>query len=71
MAHFRNPAGPDLIKRTERFNEFIQSRAQFGLWPYSRALEGATGPHTTVSDIAATTREGINFACHSAAKQDF
>jgi glycine C-acetyltransferase len=62
MAHFRNPSGPDLLKRTERFNEFVQSRAQFGLWPYSRALEKATGPLTTVSDITAATREGINFA---------
>ena len=62
MAHFRNPSGPDLLKRTERFNEFVQSRAQFGLWPYSRALEKPTGPHTTVSDMTAATREGINFA---------
>jgi len=62
LAHFRNPAGPDLLKRTERFNEFVQSRAQFGLWPYSRALEKPTGPHTAISDITAATREGINFA---------
>ena len=32
LAHFRNPSGPDLLKRTERFNDFIQSRAEFGLW---------------------------------------
>jgi 7-keto-8-aminopelargonate synthetase-like enzyme len=62
LAHFRNPSGPDLIKRTERFSAFIQSRAAFGLWPYSRALERANGPVTAVSDITAATREGINFA---------
>jgi glycine C-acetyltransferase len=62
LAHFRNPSGADLIKRTERFNAFIQSRAEFGLWPYGRALERANGPLTTVSDISAATREGINFA---------
>jgi 7-keto-8-aminopelargonate synthetase-like enzyme len=62
LAHFRNPSGADLIKRTERFNAFIQSRAEFGLWPYARALERANGPLTTVSDISAATREGINFA---------
>ena len=62
LAHFRNPSGPDLLKRTERFNDFIQSRAEFGLWPYSRALEQANGPLTAVSDITAATREGINFA---------
>ena len=62
LAHFRNPSGADLIKRTERFNAFIQSRAEFGLWPYSRALERANGPLTAVSDIGAATREGINFA---------
>jgi len=62
IAHFRNPSGPDLLKRTERFYDYIQSRAEFGLWPYSRALETAAGPHTTVSDSSTTTREGINFA---------
>jgi 7-keto-8-aminopelargonate synthetase-like enzyme len=62
LAHFRNPSGPDLIKRTERFNQFIQSRAEFGLWPYSRTLERANGPFTAVSDMTAATREGINFA---------
>jgi glycine C-acetyltransferase len=62
IAHFRNPSGPDLLKRTERFYDYIQSRVEFGLWPYSRALEKAAGPHTTVSDGTAATREGINFA---------
>jgi 7-keto-8-aminopelargonate synthetase-like enzyme len=62
MAHFRNPSGSDLLKRTERFYAFIQSRAQHGLWPYSRALEAATGPRTTISDISETRREGLNFA---------
>jgi 7-keto-8-aminopelargonate synthetase-like enzyme len=62
MAYFRNPSGSDLLARTRRFHEFIQRRAQHGLWSYSRALEKATGPRTTISDIAGTTREGINFA---------
>lgn len=62
MAHFRNPSGADLLKRTEKFYDFIQSRAENGLWPYSRALEKAAGPRTTVSDSTATAREGINFA---------
>lgn len=62
MAHFRNPSGADLLKRTERFYDFIQSRAQFGLWPYSRALEKATGPQTAVSDASTPARDGINFA---------
>ena len=66
MAHFRNPSGADLIKRTERFYDFIQSRAEHGLWPYSRALEKAAGPQTAISDITKTTRDGINFA-----SQDF
>lgn len=62
MAHFRNPSGADLLRRTERFYDFIMSRAQHGLWPYSRALEKAVGPETAVSDMTRTTREGINFA---------
>jgi len=62
MAHFRNPSGSDLLQRTERFYGFIQSRAQHGLWPYSRALEAATGPRTTISDISEARREGLNFA---------
>ena len=62
VAHFRNPSGADLLKRTERFYEFVQSRAEFGLWPYSRALEEAAGPRATITDIGKETREGINFA---------
>jgi len=62
MAHFRNPSGADLIKRTERFYDFIMSRAEHGLWPYSRALEKAAGPQTRVSDMTAAARDGINFA---------
>ena len=62
IAHFRNPSGPDLLKRTERFYDYVRSRAEYGLWPYSLALEKATGPHTTVSDFSTTTRDGINFA---------
>jgi glycine C-acetyltransferase len=62
IAHFRNPSGPDLLKRTERFYDYVRSRAAYGLWPYSLALEKAAGPHTTVSDFSTTTRDGINFA---------
>ncbi len=62
VAHFRNPSGADLLKRTERFYDFVQSRAEFGLWPYSRALEKGVGPRAAVSDSTNTTREGINFA---------
>ena len=66
MAHFRNPSGADLLKRTEKFYDFVQSRAEHGLWPYSRVLEKAAGPQTAVSGIGSTTRDGINFA-----SQDF
>jgi glycine C-acetyltransferase len=62
MAHFRNPSGADLIKRTERFYDFIMSRAEHGLWPYSRALGKAAGPQTSVSDMTSPARDGINFA---------
>lgn len=61
-AHFRNPSGSDLLKRTERFHDYIQRRARYGLWHYSRALEAATGPRTTVSDMFGAAREGLNFA---------
>src|SRR5690348_15139198 len=61
-ALFRNPSGPDLLKRTERFYDYVQRRAQHGMWPFSRALEAPTGPRTTISDISGRAREGINFA---------
>ena len=64
QAHFRNPSGSDLLKRTERFYDFLQRRAQFGLWPFSRSLERATGPHTEISDISGVKRRGINFGSH-------
>lgn len=62
LAHFRNPFGSDLLKRTEPFQRFLDARAEHGMWPYSRALEQATGPQTAISDISGVTREGINFA---------
>jgi glycine C-acetyltransferase len=61
-AHFRNPSGSDLLQRAGRFHDYIERRSRYGLWPYSRALQAATGPRTTVSDIHGSAREGINFA---------
>ena len=57
-AHFRNPSGSKSLQRTGRFHDYIERRSQYGLWPYSRALQTATGPRTTVSDIHGTAREG-------------
>ena len=62
LAHFRNPFGDDLLNRTEPFFEYLSNRAMHGIWPYSRALEKATGPQTAISDINGEVREGINFA---------
>jgi 7-keto-8-aminopelargonate synthetase-like enzyme len=62
VAHYRNPSGADLLKRTASFYEFVQSRSEFGLWPYSRALETAAGPRTAIATGGGVPREGINFA---------
>lgn len=62
LAHFRNPIGRDLLARAEPFRGFVEGRARYGLWPYGRALEQATGPRTTISDATGVTRVGINFA---------
>ena len=61
-AHFRNPSGSDLLKRTERFHDYIHRRIRHGLWHFSRALETATGPRTLISDSSGVAREGLNFA---------
>lgn len=62
LAHFRNPPGPDLLRRADRFGDYIGRRERYGLWPYARALEAAAGPRTAVSDSRGDVRQGLNFA---------
>jgi len=62
LAHFSIPAGNDLLERTKRFHKFVGSRAEFGLWPFSRVFESPMGPRTEVSDYNGVRRSGINFS---------
>jgi glycine C-acetyltransferase len=44
VSHYAQPAGPDLLGRTEAFFEWQDARRGAGLWPYSRSLDAAPRP---------------------------
>jgi glycine C-acetyltransferase len=41
VSNYAQPAGPDLLARTEPFFDWQDARRRQGLWPYSRSLDAA------------------------------
>jgi glycine C-acetyltransferase len=62
VSHYANPAGPDLLARTEPFFAWQDARRQAGLWPYSRSLEAAPQAECGVRSELGELRLGDNFA---------
>lgn len=62
VAHFARPKGPDLLERTSSFFEWQSVRRSTRTWPYSRSLDAAPGPETSIRSDAGEAQEGINFA---------
>jgi len=49
VALFRQPRGPDLLRRTAPLDEWCALRMRHGVWPYARTLEGPPAPLATVA----------------------
>jgi glycine C-acetyltransferase/8-amino-7-oxononanoate synthase len=62
VALFRQPRGPDLMRRAQPLDEWCALRARHGVWPYNRRLEGAPTPLSTVEGDGLAAARGINFA---------
>ena len=62
VALFRQPRGPDLMRRSQPLDEWYALRARHGVWPYNRRLEGAPMPLSTVEGDGLAAARGINFA---------
>lgn len=61
-AQFANPRGPDLLARTAAVGNWHAARAEHGVWQYSRVLDGAPHPISSIQDEAGATARGVNFA---------
>ncbi|HEV2146355.1 MAG TPA: aminotransferase class I/II-fold pyridoxal phosphate-dependent enzyme [Longimicrobiaceae bacterium] len=59
---FAQPTGPDLLRRTEAFFEWQDTRRELGLWPYSRSLDYAPTAECVVRNESGEATAGINFA---------
>jgi glycine C-acetyltransferase len=59
---YAQPAGPDLLRRTEAFFEWQDARREMGLWPYSRSLDYAPTAECVLRNESGEASAGINFA---------
>lgn len=62
VALFRQPRGPDLLRRSAPLEQWCALRARHGVWPYGRTLEGPPSPLSTVEGDGLPPALGINFA---------
>lgn len=62
VALFRQPRGPDLLRRSAPLEEWCALRTRHGVWPYGRTLEGPPAPLATVEGDGLAAAQGINFA---------
>lgn len=63
-AHFARLRGTNLLSRTEAFAEWRMRRLAADVWPFSRVLQRAPGPTTTMRDETGREVAGINFGSH-------
>jgi glycine C-acetyltransferase len=61
VSHYAQPAGPDLLSRTEPFFAWQDARRQQGLWPYSRSLDAGPHPACGIHSETGTAATGLNF----------
>jgi glycine C-acetyltransferase/8-amino-7-oxononanoate synthase len=62
VALFRQPRGPDLMRRSAPLEEWCALRTCHGVWPYGRTMEGRPAPLATVEGDGMAAAQGINFA---------
>jgi len=58
---YREPHGPDLLGRVDRFFRWQDLRRQHHLWPYSRSTEDAPGTSCAAREDTGARFAGINF----------
>ena len=61
VSNYAQPAGPDLLARTEPFFDWQDARRRQGLWPYSRSLDAAPRAACGVHSETGTGATGLNF----------
>lgn len=62
VALYRQPRGPDLLRRSGALEEWCQLRMRHGVWPYARKLDGPPAAMATVEGDGLLPSRGINFA---------
>lgn len=62
IAHFARPKGSDLLARTARYMDWVDARRESNLWCFSRELESAPRPETTIRNEMGRSAKGINLA---------
>ncbi len=62
VALFRQPRGPDLLRRAAPLEEWCALRARHGVWPYGRTLGGPPAPLALVEGDGLAAQQGLNFA---------
>ena len=61
LRDYREPHGPDLLGRVDRFFRWQDLRRQHRLWSYSRSTEDAPGTFCAARDDTGARFSGINF----------
>ena len=62
VAHFARPSGPNLLRRTDRLFQWVESRRQANVWPYVRSLDSAPAATASIRSEAGDPGGGINLA---------
>ncbi|MBK6559237.1 MAG: pyridoxal phosphate-dependent aminotransferase family protein [Comamonadaceae bacterium] len=62
VAHFARPSGPNLLRRTDRLFQWVESRRQANVWPYVRSLDSAPAATAAIRYEAGDPGGGINLA---------
>jgi len=62
LREYRDPRGPDLLKRVEDFYAWQNLRRRYGYWPYSKSTDEAPQAVCAAKDDAGRGFWGVNFA---------
>ena len=62
VALYRQPRGPELLRRSAPLEAWCALRIRHGVWPYCRTLDGPPAALATVEGDGLPAARGINFA---------
>lgn len=63
MFDYARLTGPDLLGRTQLFEDWRALRSNEGVWPFSRIIKDAPGPAMDIADERGDSRPGVSLAC--------